>query len=273
MIASINQPSCLKSKVNTLKLWLPFDNFVHLTLSFCTLSSQILCIHLLLSIQDPQQPRVCLNASNVYHTCTAYCKADDAAAAAAAADDAAAAAAAAEAAAKKKVAIVHDDPAVFGYGDMKTCAQCSTSKAHSMFTKAQKQRADGICRPCKAANKTTSSLFATVDGHGEGNVHVYRTRDEAEHKSWAEGVSLLEAPPKGAYSYPTGRAKALAIEGKPAPDNVFLVCSGDRGCTNGVAGAYTTKAAADKRAAQLCKKDTSGLSYWTNELTVESADV
>ena len=176
--------------------------------------------------------------------------------------------------AKKKVDGSAPKAIEFGYGDVKTCAQCSTSKAHSMFTKKQKQLADGVCRACKEANKTTSSLFATVDGHGEGSVHVYRTRDEAEDTvCTTEGVSVLEAPPKGMYSHATGRAKSITIEGKPAPDVVYLVCSGCSGCTNGVAGAYTTEASADKRAAKLNKKDTTGLSFWTNELTVETADV
>lgn len=94
-------------------------------------------------------------------------------------------------------------------------------------------------------------LHIVVEMGGEGEVHAFKAKRNAEEKAADEGVYL------GFSKMP-----------KP-PGKVFLVLGGDRGCTCEFVGAYKILKVAEKKATAVEKESASGLSYYAMEVLVE----
>ena len=104
-------------------------------------------------------------------------------------------------------------------------------------------------------------VFAVVTMGGEGELRAFKTAAEALAAAKSEDGYALERPPTSMDSFATGDPVGFAVPGDPS--TVWLVLCGDRGCTNGYAGAFADEAAAEALATRLGKKDSLGLSYWT----------
>ena len=109
-------------------------------------------------------------------------------------------------------------------------------------------------------------VYAVATMGGEGEVRAYKTAAAAVAAAASEDGCALERPPTSVESFATGFPVGYAVPGDPA--SVWLVLCGDRGCTNGFAGAFADQAAAEALAKHLESKGGLGLSFWTLETKV-----
>ena len=121
-------------------------------------------------------------------------------------------------------------------------------------------------------DETTKVWLYVCDEEGSGPYRAFKT--EAGARKWAsanpdeacDGALLgkMYGPEMSDYSGPA----PCEVPGSPA--KVFVVVGGDRGCTCSFVGAFDNAKEAEEHAKGCNDDDHGGLSYWTDEVDLET---